>query len=370
MSVLRGFADLRVSNLVAASLERVDPLGTQFRPLEPLERAEVRRPEAASPRDGLVVMTWNIKFGGGRIDFFFDGHDDRVHLTEFEVINHLHGVAKKIRHVDPDILLLQEIDRRSRRVAGVDQLQWLLDHTDLSYGVYGSSWRARWMPAYNLGPVDMGNAILSKWPLLDGLRIDLPQMTDQPPLVNYFYLRRNLVTARIEVPGKAPVQVVNVHAEAFSRDHTKREQILRFAAELDRIDNAGGCVIGGGDLNTLPPHSRRRYGFEDAVQTEEHFQGSDYRHEEGWLDALYDRYTPAVSLEDYARDNTPHFTHSTHSGTFWNRKLDYLFTNSMFHEGSAVTHQDEASGGMQTMPLSDHAPLSASLIVPEGPRSL
>jgi endonuclease/exonuclease/phosphatase family metal-dependent hydrolase len=48
---------------------------------------------------------------------------------------------------------------------------------------------------------------------------------------------------------------------------------------------------------------------------------------------------------------------------FWNRKLDYLFTNGRFRVDSAVTHQDTASGGLATMPLSDHAPISVTLEV-------
>ena len=67
------------------------------------------------------------------------------------------------------------------------------------------------------------------------------------------------------------------------------------------------------------------------------------------------------SLADYQADNASHHTHTTDGRGFWNRKLDYLFTNGRWLACSGTTHQDEASGGMATMPLSDHAPVSARL---------
>ena len=121
-----------------------DPFDTQFRDVEPAERYRAKEVPEEPPEAGgaLKVMTWNIKFGGGRIRFFFECPGDRVIMKRSEVIDNLEGLAAKIRQVDPDILMLQEIDVDSKRVAGFDQLQWLLDHTGLTYGVYASQWRA------------------------------------------------------------------------------------------------------------------------------------------------------------------------------------------------------------------------------------
>ena len=90
----------------------------------------------------------------------------------------------------------------------------------------------------------------------------------------------------------------------------------------------------------------------------------DYTDEATWLDALYADFVPAVSLEDYAADNTPHFTHTVDGRGFWNRKLDYLFTTGSWVDGSAQTLQSAEVGGHETMPLSDHAPVMATLELP------
>ena len=358
-----------LGDLVARPLEWLDPLKTQFAPVEPAVRYVARRVRGATRRPvagALKVMTWNIKFGGGRIDFWYDAHGDRVLMYQWEVLANLEGLAAKINLVDPDVLLVQEIDVGSRRVAGIDQVQWLLDHTKLNFGAYASQWRADRVPTRGLGRIDSGIATLSRYPVTDGIRIALDPIGDQDRLTRYFYLKRSLLTARVEVPAAGPVHLVNTHTAAFSRDGTKRRHLRALADELDRLDGAGALVVGGGDLNALPPGSPQLSGFTDAISTDENYQGSDYRGESDWLMPLYERYQPAVPLEIFQRDGEAHFTHSTTEKVFWNRKLDYLFTNGRFLPQSTTTHQDERSGGMATMPLSDHAPVSTSLALGHG----
>jgi endonuclease/exonuclease/phosphatase family metal-dependent hydrolase len=226
----------------------------------------------------------------------------------------------------------------------------------LNFGVYASHWRADFVPSDGLGAVDSGNAILSKYPLHDPTRIALNLRSDQDAIERYFYIKRNLLTAELD-PGALgePVTLVATHTEAYSKDGTKRAQIDRFTEELDSHARSG-VVLGGGDLNTLPPGSRKTKGFADSV-CEGEFEADDFSAEGDWLSELYERYDEAIDLDEYQRDNTPYFTHTTDKDGFWNRKLDYLFTNGDLIDG--LVHQETSSGGMATMPLSDHAPMSA-----------
>jgi endonuclease/exonuclease/phosphatase family metal-dependent hydrolase len=353
---------LALVEMLLTPLLGCDPFHVTFDDVEPAVkyRAYELTP-APVPDDELVVMTWNVKFAGGRIDFFFDCHGDRVLMTEEEVLDNLHGLAAKINQVDPDVLLLQEVDVDSKRAAYVDTLQWLVDHTDLNYAVYASQWRADYVPSDGLGPVDSGNAVLSRWPLADAERIALPLIEEQDALTKYFWLRRNLLRVRIDLPRRRDVWVVNVHTAAYSQDGTKKKQLERFKAELDHLDGVGQTVIGGGDLNSVPPMTEKLEGFDDSACDGE-FEADSYVAEVGWLDALYADYQEAIPIEAYARDNTPYFSHTTDKDGFWNRRLDYLFTNATFRDG--LVHQDRASGGMETMPLSDHAPVTATVKLP------
>ncbi len=321
-------------------------------------------PSAPTPGATLRVMNWNLKFGGGRIDFFFDCYGERVLMHEREVRGNLDALAAAIRHFDPDIVLLQEVDVRSKRSAYVDQVRYLLDRTDLSYGVYGSAWRADYIPSDGLGAMDSGNAILSRWPLRDARIVALPLRTDQGSAERYFYLRRNLLVATTDLPVGPPLTVVNVHADAYGTDGTKLRHIERFLAELDALDDAGARFVAGGDLNTLPPGSTQLAGFPDTVCTDEDFIADDYTADVGVLDPLYARYEPAISTARYTSDEPRFFSHTVDGRAFWNRTLDYLFTNGDFVDGSGTVHQDTSSGGVETMPLSDHAPLTVELSWP------
>lgn len=342
-----------------------DPFHVDFAAVEPAESYQARKLSAIpeTPRS-LRVMTWNIKFGGGRIDFFFDCFGDRVLMQRDEVTANLEGLARKIRQVDPDVLLLQEVDVRSKRGAFVDQVQWLLDHTALNYGVYASQWRADFIPSDGLGAMDDGNAILSRWPVTDATRIALPLREDQDALTAYFYLRRNVLTAKLQLPDGPRLGIVATHSDAYGNDGTKRKHIQRFHDEARRMAESTELVIAGGDLNTIPPGSTQRRGFSDSVCTDEDFVADDFTKEDGWLDKLYDDFAAAIPLSDYQADNEAYFSHTVDGRGFWNRTLDYLFTDGAWEEGSGLVHQSEAQGGMDTMPLSDHAPLTATVRLP------
>ena len=315
--------------------------------------------------EALTVMTWNIKFGGGRIDFFFDCHGDRVLMSKGEVVGNLEGLASKIQQVDPDILILNEVDVSSKRSAYVDMVQWILDHTDLNHGAYASQWKADFIPSDGLGRVDSGNAILSRWPLADATRLALSLIDEQDGLTQHFYLKRNLLHAQVMLPEKEPVRILATHLSAYSSDGTKKTQIDEVKAWMDGFDEAGEAVILAGDLNALPPGSWKLLGFDDeACPAEGPYDAGDFSEETDWLDELYSEFTSAVPIADYAENNLPYFTHTTDKEGFWNRKLDYLFTNGAFVPGSDLTHQASWSGGMATMPLSDHAPVSVQWVVP------
>jgi len=356
---------LRAGLLLGWASLACDPFHTGFDDLEGAVSYQASGAKAEPDPDApLRVMNYNIKFGGGRIDFFFDCFGDRVLMSKDEVIANLEALAEKIEQYDPDVLVLQEVDVNSKRSAYVDQLQWLLDHTELYYGLYASHWKADFIPSDGLGAMDSGNAILSKYPLSDGQRIALDLRAEQSSLDRYFYLKRNVLRARLEVPGKVPTYVVALHADAYSKDGTKKQHIDRFKQELDILAEAGNTVIGAGDLNTLPPGTEKQVGFPDSVCEDEEFIADDYREEADWLVELYEDYTPDVPLEVYQADNASYFSHSVDGRGFWNRKLDYIFTNASVVEGSGLVHQDEAHGGMETMPLSDHAPVSVELELP------
>lgn len=359
--LVRAVGQHDLTRLALIPLWTLDPMGANFADVEPA-RCEIASRQSLAPEapEALRVMTWNIKYGGARIDFFYDGHGDRVVMERAEVLANLEGLAAKIRQVDPDVLLLQEVDVGSRRSARVDELIWLLEHTSLNFAAYASQWRVRHVPSHGIGEVDAGVAILSRYPLAEAERVSLPLIDDQDGVTQYFFLRRCLLTARVDVPGRGAVRFACLHSSAFTGGRTRALQIAGVLRALERFEARGETIVLGGDFNVIPPFSERYSGYEDLAEVEEIFEASSYEGEAEELLPLYERLQAAVPLERYREDNAPFFTHSTTREVFWNRKLDYLFTSGAWREGSAITHQDERSG-METMSRSDHAPLSAEL---------
>ena len=345
-------------------LASCDPLVTEF-PAEQAAKEYTAKTFSTPPnKDTLTVVTWNIRFGIGRAKWFGDSCGELVLFDADEIQDGLELLAAKIEAMDADILLLQEVDTDSKRSAYVNQVQWLLDNTAMNYGVYASMWEVQFVPSDGLGRVNTGNAILSRWPLSEAERIQLSLRGDQDDLTRAFYVRRNVLRAKVNYPGSL-FWAVDIHASAFSNDDTKQKQYVEFKAVLDELDNQEEPFVAGGDLNQLPPGAaKNNYCDNDRCPDEEKKddEGCDFSNETTWISALFDTYVPAVSPVNYLQDEDIYFTHaSTHDATDeryqWNRKLDYLFTNTDWVPRSAITHQDAVLE-------SDHVAVSAKWVVP------
>ncbi len=316
--------------------------------------------------DSLKVMTWNIRFGAGRIAYFGDSCGDRSLMIEDETIENLDKIVEYIEESKPDIILFQEIDLSSKRSAYLNQIQYILDSTYFNYASYASNWDVNYVPSDGIGKVNMGNAIFSRWKIKDAQRIKLALRTDQPSYVRYGYLRRNILKAKIDLPNyDKDIYTVNIHATAFATDDTKQKHIDKYKSVLDEIDELGEDFITGGDLNSLPPNAQK-IDFCEIDQCEgenlDDMEGCRFNNFEGepdLLKPLYNSYFPAIDTS--LVNNHEHLTHSTWNDTYsdleadsWDRKLDYLFTN--YQNWTSTGKTDNT-----ILKTSDHAPVTAIL---------
>jgi endonuclease/exonuclease/phosphatase family metal-dependent hydrolase len=354
--------------LFTTIINSCEPLATGFDDTE--EAQSIAVDNYSPPPDtfhSIRIMTWNIRFCARRLPWFGDACGSKVILTEEEVMDGLKGIVGYINATRPDILLLQEVDMSSRRTDFIDELQYILDNTYFGYAVYGSQWETQFIPSDGLGRLHEVNAILSRWKISDAKRIQLALRGDQDRKTRYFYERCCMVKGRIEIPGVQNLYALNIHASAFATDDTKQKHIERFKEELDKIMMQGNWFIAGGDLNTLPPGSDSTdYCMEDMCPGESfhnpadnplHKEGSNYKPEQDWLIGLYNDYQSAVPSDEYLEHQSMFFTHTTRPDHFWDRTLDYLFTNYHWIENSGMAHQD-------ALYESDHAPVSGILILP------
>ncbi len=322
--------------------------------------------DTPQPDSTIRVMTWNIRFGIGRGPWFGDACGYKVIYSPDEIFQNLAVIATHINTVQPDVLFLQEVDINSKRSGYVEELQWILDHTYLNYAVYGSQWKAQFIPSDGLGRMNEGNAILSRWPITNAQRIQLSLRSDQDELEKYFYERCNIIKGQIQIPGFKNFYALNIHASAFATDDSKHQHIEEFKSELDKITAMSERFVAGGDLNTLPPGSDTTdYCMQDKCDNESfhhvgdnplHKDGSNYTPESQWLVPLYSDYKSVIPLDIYLASQQNYFTHTTRPTHFWDRTLDYLFTNYRWRTGSGKAHQDFIKD-------SDHAPVSGDFVL-------
>lgn len=162
--------------------------------------------------DTVRVMAYNIRHG--------EGTDGRIDLRR---------IARVIRSQDPDIVALQEVDRRTDRVDGDDQARTLgsLTGMDHAFGAFMD---------YDDG--EYGMAVLSRWPIVDVENLRLPD-GDEP---------RTALAVRVRSPetGRELV-VVGIH---FYR--TDDERLAQADRLLERLDGEEAPVILAGDFNSTP----------------------------------------------------------------------------------------------------------------------
>ena len=168
--------------------------------------------------------------------------------TDTERRSNLDRVGELIRDSRADIVLLQEVDRRTRRSSGVDQLDSLRRLTGLR-GAFGK--------AIDYDGGEYGLGVLSRWEILADSVFPLP--VEAP---HAGYEARVALVAHIASPTER-LRVVNTHLDA-SREAYRNQQ----TAALGRVA-AGPPAAGliGGDLNSEPEHGvitmLSTFGFSD-----------------------------------------------------------------------------------------------------------
>ena len=365
-----------------------DPFVTEFSETENAVMYKASSiPGASTVYNGgtLKVVTWNIRFGSGRFPFFGDSCGDEVISENSDVKLIMQAIADTLNKIDADIVLLQEVDVSSKRTGYMDQVQYLLDNTYLNYGSYASMWKADFIPTDGIGKINTGNAILSRYEITEAERVELRLRTDQDDLIQYFYLRRNILKAKIPSLAQSGKDffAVDIHATAFATDDTKQQHLIKYSEVLSEIANNNGVFVSGGDLNSIPPNSTVDFCMLDKCDSEKYVDSegseSEYHsidssagpHKEGAffdnfegepdiLQPLYNNYSAAISHADGSTLDSSNYTHAPSTSyerhrIKYDRKLDYLFTNGSWEDGSGYTHQEAWA-------LSDHMPVSAIFI--------
>lgn len=188
--------------------------------------------------DALHIVTYNIHKG----------------FSQFNRRMMVHELRERLRHLNPDIVFLQEVQGLHLGHAGKHpdwpsrpQHEFLAD--ELWESAYGRNM------IYDHG--HHGNAILSRFPILHAHNQDVTHLQ---------FEKRGMLHCRISLPDGRLVHCVCVHLSLFG--HSRRRQMNALADYLDKLDESGAPLIVAGDFNDWRNHAgehlARRLGLSEA----------------------------------------------------------------------------------------------------------
>jgi endonuclease/exonuclease/phosphatase family metal-dependent hydrolase len=155
--------------------------------------------------------------------------------------DNLAGVAALVRSTAADLVLLQEVDRRTRRSGAVDQPAALEQRTGLRVA-FGRTLH------YDGG--EYGIAILFRWRIDSAQMVPLPVSPPQPRAGGSREPRGALVVSGRAAVG--PLQMINTHLDASREDVFRLQEADHLVPLVASPGARKTPVLVGGDFNSTP----------------------------------------------------------------------------------------------------------------------
>ena len=209
--------------------------------------------------DSLELVTWNTGFAalGDNADFFMDGGSMVYTADKARVKKNLKDMEDRLSELKPDIIFLQEIDKKSSRSYRINEVKDMLEKLSSAYAgtqldsAFAYNFKVAYVPypIPPIGHVESGILTITSLDIVDAERINLPCPFSWP--VRMANLKRGLLVTRIPVAGSGDRELVliNLHMEAYDDGEGKIEQTKMLADIMDQEIQKGNYVIAGGDFN-------------------------------------------------------------------------------------------------------------------------
>lgn len=211
---------------------------------------QVKLMESENP---ITLLTYNIGYGGldNSWDSYNAGGTNTKARSESHVEKNLESIVENIDDINPDILLLQEIDTNSKRSFYIDQLSFFNEkYPNYSY-TYGKNKDIRWMPlpiTKPVGKIQSGLATFSKFNTIESLRYSLP--TNGNFLSNLYEYKWAITKTTFETDTQGELVVINVKLSAYNEgDFIREEQLHYLKTILDEEYRKGNYVVVGGNFS-------------------------------------------------------------------------------------------------------------------------
>ena len=206
----------------------------------------------------IRIMSWNIGYGalGDNADFFMDGGKMVNTASKERVRYNLDGIIDRIDEVNPDILIIQEMDRNSTRSHFVDEYEYIQRNSSSYVAKNQSIFAYNFMvsfvpyPIPPIGKVEAGLATYSAFKISEATRISLPSSFKWP--MSTGNLKRCLEVSRMPIEdSEKELVLINLHLEAYDNGEGKILQTNMLKELLKEELDKGNYVIAGGDFNQI-----------------------------------------------------------------------------------------------------------------------
>ena len=229
---------------------------TNFSP-EETEKVEVEGKGGSIAGNSFTILIWNIGYGGlgANADFFYDG-GEMVRSPKEDVEAYNAGINEYLQKQfgNIDFILLQEVDRNSKRSYGIDQFTAFQEMSDNYTAAFAANYKVKYVPlpfAKPMGRVHSGLASFSKFQPTESIRYQFPGNYGYPKSV--FFLDRCFLLQRFSLENGKELVVINTHNSAYDDGSLKAQQMDCLKGVLAAEYEKGNYVIVGGDWNQCPP---------------------------------------------------------------------------------------------------------------------
>ena len=199
-----------------------------------------------------TLLTWNLGFGAYSDDFsfFMDGGEHARAFSKEAVEENISAMAARVRGLDPDFALLQEVDVDADRSWHVDERAMLLE----TFPEMSSSFAVNYDSPYLFYPFHepIGRS-LSGILTLTGARVDGAVRRSLPlenGLTRLTDLDRCYTVSRLPLANGATLCLYNVHLSAYTSDGSiSTEQARLLLNDMAAEYAQGNYALAGGDFN-------------------------------------------------------------------------------------------------------------------------
>ncbi len=199
-----------------------------------------------------MIMTYNIGFGAYRKDFsfFMDGGKSARAKDEESVLAAVSGMGEIINDVNPDFVLLQEVDRDGTRAHHVDELELLNQFMKGYYYDFAQNYDSPYLffpPWQPHGANQSGIVTYSRGQIASAMRRSLPISESFSKILD---LDRCYSVSRIPAQNGKQLCIYNMHMSAYgSSDKIREGQLSMLYQDMIADYQKGNYVICGGDFN-------------------------------------------------------------------------------------------------------------------------